>query len=1345
MIQNRDNFEDEINREIQAGFIKQIADKIVQGMLSLENATEDVKRRWIWELLQNAKDVPNKYGGVTVKVELFPNNLIFSHNGDCFTIKNLTSLIQQVSSKDDKGQDENVTGKFGTGFITTHLLSKEFTIRGVAKSETGCCKRFEMKIDRNADNSADMTVRINTALEKLRELKNEKVAFDYENSRKESDMDTSFEYPLDQDTYQYAKIGCKDLIKVVPYTLIFIPLIKEVTVNIHTDGKTKSYTVKRNGNITHKGIEYPEVVAIKEKTLSKSIQNNYSKDVVTKEFNDSTKYHFIMNSKGRVNVVWPLNIVDNVKHIVRVPIKLPKLFCSFPLIGSEQFMQPMIINCGGFYPNEPRNTIFLKNEKSHQVIANRNYLLEANKLFFELLDHSISNKFVDFYNLFVGVPIDNPFISLKWIMDEVYRPRINTLVKEPIVKTQNGMKAITSMFIPKAPTPELRRMLWELYYKYFHGSIVLKEELEAWYAVLYESTYAKDIEKFVKDFSELGNLNNIQYLPNYEEKISFINEMISFLRQSSDTNDKKSNNNYLLSRYACIPNQNGEFKREKELRTDKNSPIPKEIKNIYKELKDKDMNDFLIDHQIKRDLSDYQKYDSYQATVEINEKLRNTFDPDIRTPIAIKMTALTDSHNSKEREIIIGFLNDCKAEITEQKLDIKLPDIFYDVSDKIIFEYMVKVIEGPEAQRKNTNPRLLSNFANNCLSPRVTNPLAWMNDFINFLLQKMPQLVNSHKIIPNQSLSFALLKDLYVDEGIPDSIKNILSNSDCDLCSILLNKSITCFPGHQKMDLMKVKNEINGLLGVPMKRGYRVSITKKPEEIYPTAVKLIGLYSQETHEKDSKLVDILNHVNFNSLINTHTIKIHKEEVSDDVLNHISECMINAKRFFIELLLKRIREFEKLNQLNEILSSDYQSFDLMKKWYIDIMKYASDSDLFMIEMKGYKLYINQNSYFCSKEDVHVAKTINQELLDIAENSPIINKKWTNSFLDPLLNEIHSKYTTSSNEISDKDVAKDIDDKIRDYDGSKQSADFRNLVLRLRNLIDINNFNKELLPYFSQNKDSIIVNTLSSNQLAAIAELDSSGKSCFLEIANKMDKTVLETLSRNPQLLQAIMQNPQALNNYTSNLSSQQTIRPIHHINLIRPRRNHRIWADPYAVQRREYIPPPPPPPTYQQKLTNCLNQVFCELFEEKIADEKDKNSFLCKVIKTSLEDESQENNEYRIICMTPDHEGNVFLSTMLLEYIIDNDDSFVIFVVPREHEFNESRFTGDLLILTKLSEDLAPFYSGYEQLIGAENEKIECTTDKLALILKKQYIQEIGQSLAEWKETLPKNHTMNNQE
>lgn len=188
-----DSSVEEINKEIQEGFIKQIADKIIQGMEVLENATEDVKRRWVWELLQNAKDVPNKFGGVSVNIELFNNRLLFKHNGECFSYKNITSLIQQVSSKDDKGEDPNVTGKFGTGFITTHLLSRIFTVKGIVRSQSKCCKRFKMTIDRDATNSSDMIIKIKSALDQLRNIQTNEALINYDENKKEDAAVCQFE------------------------------------------------------------------------------------------------------------------------------------------------------------------------------------------------------------------------------------------------------------------------------------------------------------------------------------------------------------------------------------------------------------------------------------------------------------------------------------------------------------------------------------------------------------------------------------------------------------------------------------------------------------------------------------------------------------------------------------------------------------------------------------------------------------------------------------------------------------------------------------------------------------------------------------------------------------------------------------------------------------------------------------------------------------------------------------------------------------------------------------------------------------------------------------------------
>src|SRR5690349_16387369 len=106
-----------------------IATKILRDMSDLRGRAEESKtapRRWIWELIQNAKDVHHP-GGVDILVQLVKDlKVVFKHNGKPFSADNIRFLIEQISTKDrNKDEDGNrkTTGKFGTGFLTTHLLS----------------------------------------------------------------------------------------------------------------------------------------------------------------------------------------------------------------------------------------------------------------------------------------------------------------------------------------------------------------------------------------------------------------------------------------------------------------------------------------------------------------------------------------------------------------------------------------------------------------------------------------------------------------------------------------------------------------------------------------------------------------------------------------------------------------------------------------------------------------------------------------------------------------------------------------------------------------------------------------------------------------------------------------------------------------------------------------------------------------------------------------------------------------------------------------------------------------------------------------------------------------------
>ena len=128
-------------------------------------------RRWVWELLQNAKDVIVKNG--KIEINLTENSVEFSHNGSPFSHNQLLAILSQRSTKSpsytddeklgffeklfgEQGVDEteartflNTSGRFGTGFMTTYLLSKKVSLDGIY-STNGLVRSFKISLDRDA-------------------------------------------------------------------------------------------------------------------------------------------------------------------------------------------------------------------------------------------------------------------------------------------------------------------------------------------------------------------------------------------------------------------------------------------------------------------------------------------------------------------------------------------------------------------------------------------------------------------------------------------------------------------------------------------------------------------------------------------------------------------------------------------------------------------------------------------------------------------------------------------------------------------------------------------------------------------------------------------------------------------------------------------------------------------------------------------------------------------------------------------------------------------------------------------------------------------------------------------
>ncbi len=131
MIEDR-NVITEIEAEERKQALSIPAKRLRDKLLPLKSKVEQTAKRWFWELLQNASDYNQS---VDVRLEIDDNQIVFRHTGNPFSIQDVLNLISPDSGKDkDEVRKENI-GKFGSGLVSTHILSSEMEVHGAFKSE----------------------------------------------------------------------------------------------------------------------------------------------------------------------------------------------------------------------------------------------------------------------------------------------------------------------------------------------------------------------------------------------------------------------------------------------------------------------------------------------------------------------------------------------------------------------------------------------------------------------------------------------------------------------------------------------------------------------------------------------------------------------------------------------------------------------------------------------------------------------------------------------------------------------------------------------------------------------------------------------------------------------------------------------------------------------------------------------------------------------------------------------------------------------------------------------------------------------------------------------------------
>ena len=598
------------------------AKRILEHLKPILSKSDELRKRWMWELLQNASDLGDK---ICTEFEITDTQLIFRHNGKPFGLDEAYNLIMPDSSKDEeslhsKDAENPPIGRFGTGFISTHILSKKIKINGIVEDADENEKySFSFQLDRTERENKNFLIESIKNSEKEYKESLTKLS-DFERS----EFDTEFIYELN-DTYasidgvETINEGIKTFDDLLPFVFSFRPQLKKVSIKDYRDNKSDIKTYKRK-EIKSK-IDEIELIQTTCK-LNGELQN---------------KTLIATIKKDRTTVAIKVkNIDEKPFEIQGFPDYSPILYCAFPMIGTTGFNFPVVVHSEFFLPNIERDGI----EISEHDKKNRDRLIEAQSAFSTLIDVVEKHKWDGAYHLFKlsNLGFSNKEIC-KWYDSNIFTPIKERLKKAKVIReydrSDSRYLSISGRSLPYVDKRKSNKL--ELLPKVYS----LSRKLLLNYPLPSESTYFEwyskieydifdahklDIEEISRLISENTDIKGVSEKKSITEELT-IEHLIELIRFIFDHEYDK-----LLIDYKIVPNQKGSFCLLKKLKKD--SIFHKSLKEGYDEkikligakLTDEDCKDFLLHkdfENIPKLIDSDEKYKLSELCTAIDDKLRN--------------------------------------------------------------------------------------------------------------------------------------------------------------------------------------------------------------------------------------------------------------------------------------------------------------------------------------------------------------------------------------------------------------------------------------------------------------------------------------------------------------------------------------------------------------------------------------------------------------------------------------------------------------------------------------------------------------------------------------------------
>lgn len=727
---------------------------IIHDIDRLNTFPENKKSRWVWELLQNAKDVATE-NGVDIIYELKENDVIFSHNGAAFETKHLLAILYKTSTKSLDGKD-GTTGKYGTGFVTTHVLSKKLLIQGVhQKKEDLSLRKFELEIDRTVG-----VLDESTALEEMKQsLLNTFQQIDKIVEQQSSDVKElyhSFIYSTSNYSRKYAEQGLNELENNIAFVLL---------INQKEKKRINSITIIKNG--------ISQVFTINP-TSSKIFGLNYieighKKGILFKEVDD-------------LIIGIPVIEANDTYELQSVEGKCV-LYKEFPLIGSENFHLPVLIQNKSFRPTEERDGIRTKKESKEITDAtadgNRICLQKFLHEYLSFITLLIEAKCKGIYHLALsGLPeFFEKYHDVEWYKENIQNPIRTLILEQDIVETQSGIyiKIEETKFpsLELVNDDEFLELLTHLLPKNVPNKYSLKcwnininQERESW-----GINTAISLEQLLEEVPNIIDLNE----ETFSSKLKKVYRYLDF------------KNSTLGEIHPIYLNENCEFKTRDKVWL--YPEIDDEIKYVSQGL-GRDLDNEFLNKQLGNinGIKPFELYEFYKTlNSDYISSLKVEEAEESQVKAILHMNCLFKSDRAFKRENWLEIIKELLPDKINEKRIISIDyENFHTTAELWTAKYLCWLMQSEET---------FDSFKRTYFDNNDDVAYRWANRFLNYIFQSRDDIkgfISKFKIIPVQDGNLVMDSESIFMEDEPRYFDNVLKDISMKYCGFNSRSYLLC-------------------------------------------------------------------------------------------------------------------------------------------------------------------------------------------------------------------------------------------------------------------------------------------------------------------------------------------------------------------------------------------------------------------------------------------------------------------------------------------------------------------------------------------------------------------------